>query len=182
MIHSLPGLRFRRSATLVQTTALLITACLVALGGQTQAQTPPGTGNGSSAENGQSGGNTTPIADKIVTVDVENARLADVLPDLMKSVGADYSLDGSIKSAHVTVHIAQAKLKPTLDTMMKVCDMAATYRVENGLYHFMALADAPLLPRAPAGSRSEAPRRPGPRYNGGDPVAVAVSELFQFLS
>jgi hypothetical protein len=100
----------------------------------------------------------------------------------MKSVGADFSLDSGIKNAHVTIHIASAKFKPTLDTMMKVCDLAVTYRVEKGLYHFMALADAPALPRAPASGRSEAPARPGPRYNGGDPLAVAVSELFQFLS
>ena len=106
----------------------------------------------------------------------------DVLPDLMKSVGADYSLDGGIRDARVTIHITGAKFKPTLDTMMKVCDMAVTYRVEKGLYHFMALADAPPLPRAPATGRPEAPARPGPRYNGGDPLAAAVSDLIQFLS
>jgi hypothetical protein len=118
----------------------------------------------------------------MVTVDAENERLADVLPDLMKSVGADYSLDGGIKNARVTIHITKAKFKPTLDAMMKVCDLAVTYRVETGLYHFMALADAPAAPRAQASGRSEAPTRPGPRYNGGDVVSVALSELFQFLS
>jgi hypothetical protein len=162
---------------------LLAAACIIVLSGTAVAQTPPATGGGQSGGTTQSTGKTTAIEDKLVTIDVENARLADVLPDLMKSVGADYSLDGGIKNAHVTIHIAQAKFKPTLDTMMKVCDTAVTYRVEQGLYHFMALADAPPLPQAPvAPGRSTAPARPGPRYNGGDPLAVAVSELFQFLS
>jgi hypothetical protein len=124
----------------------------------------------------------TTIENKMVSVDSENSRLSDVLPDLMKTVGADYSLDSTIKNARVTIHITSAKFKPTLDTLMRVCDIPVTYRVEKGLYHFMALADAPPEPHAAPTPRSEAPSRPGPRYNGGDPLAVAVSELMQFLT
>ncbi len=160
--------------------ALVTSASSLPLG----AQTPPATGRqtGQGDGTGRSGSNTTAIDDRPVTVDADHSRLADILPDLMKSVGADFSVDNSIKNAHVTIHVTQAKFKPTLDTMMKVCDEGVTYVVEKGLYHFMALADAPKASRTPLPSSGEAPRRPGPRYNGGDPVAVAVSELFQFLT
>jgi len=182
MISSHVHPKLIHSPQLPATASIIVTLSFIILSANAGAQTPPGSGTGPTSGTGQSGSAAIAIDDKTVTVDAENARLADILPDLMKSVGADYSLDGSVKNAHVTIHINNAKFKPTLDTMMKVSDVPVTYRVVSGLYHFMALADAPALPHAPASSRPAAPMRRGPRYNGGDPLAVAVSELIQFLA
>lgn len=167
---------------------VLAAALLTATGqrGWAQPQPPPvnGAGGGAPGVQSENPGKPTPIEDKMVTIDTDNGRLVEILPDLMKSVGADYSVDGGLKNVRVTIHITKAKFKPTLDTMMKVCDFPVTYRVEKGLYHFMALSDAPPLPAAPLPNLPEnAPStKRGPLYNGGDPLAVAVSELFQFLS
>lgn len=136
--------------------------------------------SGSPAAAQQQGTNTIAVEDRVVALDVENARLGDVLPDMMKSVDADYALDKDIKEFRVTIHITSAKLKDALATMMKISTGPVVVKVEGGLYHFML---GTVAGSSTTHAAEKSPRRPGgPPYNGGNPLAAATSELFTYLA
>lgn len=139
---------------------------------------PPGGDNGKSPASGS--GN---IGDKLVVVDAENQRLVDVLPALMKQVGADYSLDSEIKNVTVSLHLPSAKFQAALDTLMKVASQPVTYKIEDGLYHFMRRTDTsgsqPTAPPSTSASTESTGRIPP--YRGDDQLGVMLSDLFQYL-
>ncbi len=154
--------------------ALLIGTCLPA-----SAQAPP-EGGGKTGDSGSTTKEQTD--DKMVSLDAENLRLVDVIPDLMKSANAEFVIDREVKQVRLTIHISKAKLKVTLDSMMKVCNGPVHYKVEDGIYHFIPGAELEKAPSTADLGAPLVPRVRGPKYNGGDPIEVATSELFQFLT
>jgi hypothetical protein len=141
-----------------------------------QAQNPLSGGNGQPPASGSN------IGDKQVMVDADNQRLVDVLPALMKQVGADYSLDADIQQVTVSLHLPNAKFQAALDTLMKVATQPVTYKIEDGLYHFMRREDAPASSPSGPSSTPSGPGRSGPPYRGDDQIGVALSDLVQYLS
>jgi hypothetical protein len=128
----------------------------------------------------QTGADPALPENRLVTVDCENARLVDVLPDLMKSAEADYALDSPIRNVTVSLHATKVPLKDVVAAILKAASAPIQCKTTGGVFHFMPRTE----PDKPAESPAEkpAPRKPGPRYNGGDPIAAATSELMLFLT
>jgi hypothetical protein len=109
---------------------------------------------------------TQKLADKKVTLRVEETSLSAALKVLMKSAGADFSVDPALKEARVTVSLTNVRLQVALDTLMKVSTLPASYRVsESGIYLFEPRKDPPPsenLPPPPAEKTKPAP--PQVRY------------------
>ena len=101
----------------------------------------PGAGSGA----GSSG--ASKFADMKVSVDATSERLVVVIPRLLKSVGAEFSIDTDVKNALLSSHVANVKLQTALDVLMRVSDIPVQYTVEKGVYHF-SKGVAPL-PEAP---------------------------------
>jgi hypothetical protein len=76
------------------------------------------------------------IADRRVSVIVEDATLASVLKTLMQSVDADYTLAPELRRITVTAHLTNLPLRIALDTLLRSGSAPATYHVENGVYFF----------------------------------------------
>ncbi len=136
-------------------------------------QPPPDSGT-------QNGADPNAPENHLVSLDCENARLVDILPDLMKSANADYALDSSIKNVKVSLHVAGVPLKSVVAAIVKAASSPISCKVNLGLFHFTPKTE----PDKPADGAPDkpAPRRPGPKYNGGDPIAAATSELITFLT
>lgn len=153
----------------------LFSACAIALVAGTFAPRIA-IAQGSVAPSNQQNDAAIPVGERLVALDAENARLVDILPDLMKGVGADYALDREATAARVTIHITRARLKDVLNVVAKVSTVPLEVKNEGGLFHFVLKPPPP-----PAKSPEKTVRRPGPPYNGGDPIAGATSELFTYL-
>ncbi len=105
-----------------------------------------------SGANGTAGAQTN-IADKRVSIDAEDATLASVITTLMRSVGANYTLDNSLRQIRVTAHLHDLPLNTTLDVLLRSVAPPTTYRVENGIYRFGPRVE----PSAPAAEGVAAP-------------------------
>lgn len=93
-----------------------------------------------SGEPGQSAekkdGNTTRLANKKVTLQMDEASLLSAIRAVMKSVDADFTVDPALRDARVTVSLTNIRLGLALDLLMKVSTIPATYHVEDGVYQF----------------------------------------------
>lgn len=83
------------------------------------------------------------ILAKRVSVDVENADLASVLKTLMKSAGANYTLDNSLRAVSITAHLNNLRLDITLAILLRSSTPAAMYKVEEGVYRFLLKPETP---------------------------------------
>ena len=90
-------------------------------------------------------GTATAIAAKRVSVDAEDATLASVITALMQNVGANYTLDNTLRQIRVTAHLHNLPLQTTLDVLLRGATPPVMVRVENGVYSFLPrpAADAP---------------------------------------
>jgi hypothetical protein len=105
------------------------------------------------------------LADKKVTLRVEETSLSVALKLLMKSAGADFSVDPALKDARVTVNLTNVRLQVALDTLMKVSSLPATYRVsDTGIYLFEPRPDPPPVENPPPSDNSTKPAPPQARY------------------
>lgn len=99
---------------------------------------------------------TKNLADKRVTLKVEEVSLTAAIKMLMKSVGADFMIDPALRDAYVTANLTNIRLGVALDTLMKVSSIPAEYRVEDGVYIFEPRKAPP--PPAPETIRKEEPK------------------------
>lgn len=83
------------------------------------------------------------ILAKHVSVDAEDATLTSVLTTLMKSAGANYTLDNSLRAVSITAHLHNLRLDITLDILLRSSTPAAIYRVEEGVYRFLLKPETP---------------------------------------
>lgn len=86
---------------------------------------------------------TTNLADKRVTLKVEEVSLTAAIKMLMKSVGADFSIDPALRDSYVTAHLTNVRLSVALNTLMKVSTLPAEYHIEGGVYIFEPRKAAP---------------------------------------
>ena len=105
------------------------------------------------------GGKGSPAASKFaemkVSIDVDRGRLVEVVPKLMKSVGAEFSIDADVKDALVSSHLTNVKLQTVLDVLLRVSTIPVQVTLEKGVYHFSKKPELPPeapppTPRAPA--------------------------------
>jgi hypothetical protein len=94
--------------------------------------------------NGQSTDTSVAQADKRVSIDAEDATLSSVLTMLMKSVGANYTLDSSLRALRVTAHLHDLRLKTALDVLLRSVAPPVTYRLEDGVYQFQLKSESAL--------------------------------------
>lgn len=88
----------------------------------------------------------TKLADRRVTLQVEEASLSNAVRMLMKSVGADFSIDPALRDARVTANLTNIRLQIALDTLMRISTIPATYRVAEGVYIFEPRKEEPPAP------------------------------------
>jgi hypothetical protein len=88
----------------------------------------------------------TKLADKRVTLQVEEASLTNAIRMLMKSVGADFSIDPALREARVTANLTNIRLQVALDTLMRISTVPASYRVAEGVYLFEPRKEEPPTP------------------------------------
>jgi hypothetical protein len=92
-----------------------------------------------------------------VSVDATGERLVVVIPKLLKSVGAEFSIDADVKNALLSSHLSNVKLQTVLDVLLRTSDIPVQYTLEKGVYHFSkrvepppeASPTKPLLPNEP---------------------------------
>lgn len=121
----------------------------VAAGGAALGQTPAGGGAGDGGSDTSS--NISKYADMKVTIDAENKRLVEVIPPLMKSVGAEFTIDADVKNTIVSSHLSNVKLQTVLDVLLRSGDIPVQVTFEKGLYHFAKKVEtAPEPPRVPS--------------------------------
>ena len=177
MQHTTPGESKRRNPGR-GIAVLALAGCLLAPGlAQAQDKDMGGNGGDSSAKTGNGAAG---LADKKVTVDADGVKLAEALPPLMKSVGADFVVDNSLKDVTVSVHLSNVRFQAALDTLVKVCSQPVMYKLVDGVYHFLPRVDEPEPPRA-----EPPPSWPrGPAYKLGKIVVQNsdAQELVDFLS
>lgn len=95
---------------------------------------------------GDASGTASAIGAKRVSVDAEDATLASVITVLMQNVGANYTLDASLRQIRVTVHLHNLPLQTTLDVLLRSAAFPVMVRIENGIYNFLPrpAADTPV--------------------------------------
>jgi hypothetical protein len=159
--------------------ALLALAACLFVPSIAQAQ-DKGTGSNGGDSSAKSGSPASGLTDKRVSVDADNTRLSEALATIMKSAGADFVVDNALKNATVSVHLTNIRFQVALDTLVKVCSEPVTYKIEDGVYHFIPRVGPPDPP-----STSTAPSAPkGPSYKIGKIVVqnADAQELVDFLS
>lgn len=75
--------------------------------------------------------------EKMISVDAENATLASVITTLMQNVGANYTLDNSLRAVRVTAHLHNVRLDIALNILLRNSTPPMTYRYENSVYSFL---------------------------------------------
>jgi hypothetical protein len=113
--------------------------------------------------NGQSTDTSVAQADKRVSIDAEDATLSSVLTMLLSSVGANYTLDSSLRSLHVTAHLHDLRLKTALDVLLRSVAPPVTYRLEDGVYQFKLKSES-ALPEPDAVGAGDTPPQSGVRH------------------
>ena len=89
-----------------------------------------------------SASSATSLADKRVTMDLDDIALTTAIRQLMNSVHASYTLDNALAAARVTAHLTDVRLNTALDMLMRVSSVPAEYQVEQGVYVFSRRKDA----------------------------------------
>lgn len=119
-------------------------ALLWALSGSAaSAQAPPaGTLSGGSA----SSSGASQFAEMKVSIDTDGGRLVEVVPQLLKSVGAEYIIDAEVKNALITSHLANVKLQTALDVLVRVSTIPVQVSFEKGVYRFSKKAETVEAP------------------------------------
>ena len=84
----------------------------------------------------------SPMA-KIVSVDAENATLAGVITTLMQNVGANYTLDNSLRTIRVTAHLHNIRLDLALNVLLRSANPPITYKYEDSVYSFFPKVEPP---------------------------------------
>ena len=117
-----------------------------------QAGTPGTSGDGGAESSGAS-----KFSEMKVSVDTTGGRLIVVIPPIMKSVGADFTIDADVKNAIVASHLTNVKLQTALDSLLRVSDIPVQVKFEKGVYHFSKRVDPipevlPVLPLNPGES------------------------------
>ena len=103
----------------------------------------------------------TPLADKRVTLDLDDIALTAAIRQVMNSVHASYTLDNALGAARVTAHLTDVRLNTALDMLMRVSSVPAEYQVEQGVYVFSRRQEAvQAVAAAVAGQATAEPARP----------------------
>ena len=154
-------------------------ALMLALVGSTaSAQAPPpGAPDGSS--NGSSG--ASKFADMKVSIDTDSGRLVEVVPKLLKSVGAEFVVDGDVKNARVSSHLANVRLKIVLDVLMRGSSIPIQYTFDKGVYHFSKKVEPPPEAPAPTPSVTDEPLLPPPPTTQTEDVDIHNVQTFDLL-
>jgi hypothetical protein len=76
------------------------------------------------------------FAEMKVTIDTDRGRLVEVVPPLLKSVGADYVIDAEVKNAVVSSHLTNVKLQTVLDALLRGSSIPVQVTFEKGTYRF----------------------------------------------
>ena len=88
-------------------------------------------------ETGNSKNTPASSLQKMVYVDAEDATLASVITTLMQSIGANYTLDNSLRTIRVTAHLHNVRLDIALNILLRNSNPPFTYRYENSVYSFI---------------------------------------------
>ncbi len=159
------SLRFQKPDVLKTLTGALAAAAVLGLWtGSALSARAQDSGSGANGAAGAQGN----VADKRVSIDAEDATLASVITTLMRSVGANYTLDDSLRQIRVTAHLHDLPLQTTLDVLLRSVAPPTTYHVENGIYRFGPRVE----PNAPAAEGVAAPEN-GLNTNGIRHIQVA---------
>lgn len=100
-------------------------------------QTTGDSGKKSGEESKQSKSDTSKFDNKKVSLNINDESLQTAIRLLMKGVDGEYVIDNSLKAARVTLEFKDILFKDALKTLMKVSTLPVTYKIEDGIYHFM---------------------------------------------
>jgi hypothetical protein len=152
---------------------LLITAALASAQDK-----PPASGTGGGNASAATGKQNP--AEKRVSLEAENIPLTQAIKTIMQSARADYVVDSALRGATVTAHLTDVKLSVVLATLMKVSSLPVTYRLEDGIYHFVPRIDPPEPPPSELPTPQTPPEKPW-RMQAIRVVNVDAGELAQIL-
>ncbi len=121
-----------------------------------------------------------------VSIDATSERLVVVIPKLMKSVGAEFSIDSEINNAHLSSHLSNIKLQTALDVLLRTSDILVQYTLEKGVYHFSKrsepLPEAPPPPKPTSPAESVLPLPPTTVQEDVDVHNVQTYDLLRVLN
>ena len=115
-------------------------------------------------EKGRDTNTSAAQADKRISIDAQDATLASVLTTLMKGVGANYTLDNSLRSVRVTAHLHNLRLETALDVLLRSVAPPATYRLEEGVYQFTLKSETALPEPSAVGASGDPLPQSGVRH------------------
>ena len=101
--------------------------------------------------------------EKAVSIDAEDATLASVITTLMQSVGANYTLDNSLRTIRVTAHLHNIRLDIALNILLRSANPPITYRYENSVYSFLPKVE-PTAPEIIGTDNDGTPTLPGLKH------------------
>lgn len=162
-------------------------ALLCVLSGSLALAQAPSTGApGSAAAPPDSGSSTAPsatsrFADMKVSLDLDNARLVVAIPELLKTVGAEYIIDADVKNALISSHLTNVKLHTALDVLMHVSSLPVQYTFEKGVYHFSKRVEPPPAAQVPVLHPPGESVLPPPPTSVEDTVDVHEVQTFDLL-
>lgn len=170
----------------IGTRSALALVCVLS-GAIASAQAPPAGTSGGTVPPPDTGNSTAPsgtsrFAEMKVSIDLDNTRLVVALPQLLKTVGAEFIIDADVKNALISSHLTGVKLHTALDSLLRVSDIPVQYTFEKGVYHFSKRLEPP--PQAPSAPFCTLPARPccrRPPTSVDDTIDVHEVQTFDLL-
>ncbi len=138
----------------------ILALALTAYSGAAFAQNPPaGMPSGNGSANSAISSGSEKFDDKKVSVDADGAKLVDVLPKLLKSVGAEFIIAPEVKNALLSGHLTNVKFKSALDLLLRVSTIPVEVTYTEGMFRFSKKVELPAADTTPS-SESALPLPP----------------------
>ncbi|HLV81548.1 MAG TPA: hypothetical protein VKT32_14775 [Chthonomonadaceae bacterium] len=109
-------------------------------------------------------GGAASLAERRVTLNLDDIPLTTAIRQLMTTVHASYTLDNALGAARVTAHLTDVRLNTALDMLMRVSSVPAGYEVEQGVYMFTRRKEGVQTYAAAAAGQAPAEPAKEPRY------------------
>ena len=130
---------------------------------------------------GKEASGASKFAEMKVSIDADDGRLVVVVPKLMQSVNAEFTIDAEVKDALVSSHLSKVKLHTVLDVLMRVSSIPVQYTFEKGLYHFSKKVDLPPEAPPPTPRLPDEPLLPPPPTTQTEDVDIHNVQTFDLL-
>lgn len=101
--------------------------------------------------------------DTLVSVNVDDVSLMGTIKQMMNSVHADYTIDGSLRGAKVTAHLNDVRLSVALSVLLKSSSVPATFSEDHGIFSITPRTEKPSIMVQHTGKKEAEPVPQTPR-------------------